>query len=305
MKSKLSYSRWAPVQATKRSTTAVLFWVVASVLTFVPQLAASGDAPSWMHAQVNAPLPAHDEKTDAALLYGETNVNVISSDKIKITVRRAYKILRPGGREYGTVVVFLNSNRKVTSLHGWCIPAQGKDYEVKDKDAMEVSLPKIEGSELITDVKEKVLRIPAPDPGNIVGYEYEVEEQPLVLQDTWHFQSEVPARERHYSLQLPAGWEYKASWLNYPQAEPSQAGNGRWQWAVSDLKAIRKEDQMPPLKGVVGQMIVSFFPRGGPAANGFSTWRGMGDWYRGLTAGRRNASVEIKQKVAALTASGA
>ena len=62
---------------------------------------------------------------------------------------------------------------------------------------------------------------------------------------------------------------------------------------------------MPPLKGVEGQMIVSFFPRGGPAANGFSTWRGMGDWYRGLTAGRRNASVEIKQKVAALTASGA
>jgi len=117
-----------------------------------------------MHAQVNAPLPAHDEKTDAALLYGETNVNVISSDKIKITVRRAYKILRPGGREYGTVVVFLNSNRKVTSLHGWSIPAQGKDYEVKDKDAMEVSPPKVEGSELVADVKARVLHIPAADP---------------------------------------------------------------------------------------------------------------------------------------------
>jgi len=258
-----------------------------------------------MRAQVNAPLPAHDEKTDAVLVYAEKNVTVVSVDKVKTQVREAYRILRPTGREYGIVAVPFNSSEKVTSLHGWCIPAQGKDYEVKDKDAMEVSLPKIEGSELITDVKEKVLRIPAPDPGNIVGYEYEVEEQPLVLQDTWHFQSEVPARERHYSLQLPAGWEYKASWLNYPQAEPSQAGNGRWQWVVSDLKAIRKEDEMPPLKGVAGQMIVSFFPRGGPAANGFSTWRGMGDWYRGLTAGRRDASLEIKQKVAALTASGA
>ena len=58
----------------------------------------AGDAPQWMHALVNVPLPAHDEKTDAVLLYSQTNVNVISSDKIKTVVRRAYKILRPDGR---------------------------------------------------------------------------------------------------------------------------------------------------------------------------------------------------------------
>ena len=301
MKSKLSYSRWAPVQATKRSTTAVLFWVVASVLTFVPQLAASGDAPSWMHAQVNAPLPAHDEKTDAALLYGETNVNVISSDKIKITVRRAYKILRPGGREYGTVVVFLNSNRKVTSLHGWSIPAQGKDYEVKDKDAMEVSPPKVEGSELVADVKARVLHIPAADPGNIVGYEYEVEEHPLLLQKSWDFQEENPVREIHYSLQLPSSWEYKVSWLNYPEVKPTQSGSNQWQWVLSDIKGVRKEDDMPPMAGLVGQMIVSFYPPGGAGMNGFSTWQQMGTWYANLTAGRRDASDAIKQQVTTLT----
>src|SRR6266536_368102 len=287
MSNRLSRSQARRRQDSNRCTGLVLSSAMCILLRVGPAVA-GGDAPQWIHAQVNAPLPAHDEKTDAVLLYAEKSVTVVSVDKVKTQVREAYKILRPTGREYGIVAVPFNSSEKITSLHGWCIPAQGKDYEVKDKDAMEVSLPKIEGSELITDVKEKVIRIPAPDPGNIVGYEYEVEEQTLVLQDTWHFQSEVPARERHYSLQLPAGWEYKASWLNYPQVEPSQAGNGRWQWVVSDLKAIRKEDEMPPPKGVVGQMIVSFFPRGGPAANGFSTWREMGDWYRGLSAGRRN-----------------
>jgi hypothetical protein len=30
-----------------------------------------------MHALVNAPLPAHDEKTDAVLLYSETAVSVL------------------------------------------------------------------------------------------------------------------------------------------------------------------------------------------------------------------------------------
>src|SRR2546429_8832507 len=78
--------------------------------------ATAADAPSWMHALVNAPLPAHDEKTDAALLYSEKNLTVISADKIKTVVRRAYKILRPDGREYGSVVVPFNSpGQKVTS----------------------------------------------------------------------------------------------------------------------------------------------------------------------------------------------
>jgi len=50
-------------------------------------------------------------------------------------------------------------------------------------------------------------------------------------------------------------------------------------------------------------MIVSFFPPGGPSSNGFSSWQEMGNWYRNLTSGRRDASAEIKQQAATLTAS--
>jgi hypothetical protein len=256
-----------------------------------------------MHAAANAPLPAHDEKTDAVVIYSETTTTVESADKIVTHVRIAYRILRPNGREYGLALVPFNSHSKITSLHGWCIPAQGKDYEVKDKDAMEVSPPKIEGSELIQDVKLKVLNIPAPDPGRIVGYEYEKEEKPYALQDSWDFQREIPVREAHYSLQLPAGWEFKASWLHYPEEKATQTGANQWQWAVSDLKAIRKEDQMPPMDGVAGRMIVTYFAPGGASQNVFRNWQQMGNWYLSLTSGRLDASPEIKAKVASLTAS--
>ncbi len=182
MKNRLSCNRSARRQASNLRITAVLLGA-ACLLLGIP-LCMAGDAPQWMHELVNAPLPAHDEKTDAVLLYSETNVNVISADKIKTVVRRAYKILRPDGSEYGTAFAsFRSPGEKINGMHGWCIPAQGKDYEVKDKEAMEVSVPGIQGSELIDDLKVRLLRIPAPDPGNIVGYEYEVEEQPLVLQD--------------------------------------------------------------------------------------------------------------------------
>ena len=182
------------------------------------------------------------------------------------------------------------------------IPVQGRDYEVKDKDAVECSPLMVDGGELVSDVKVKVLRIPASDPGNIVAYEYEVEERPLVLEDNWVFQEESPVRESHYSLQLPAGWEYKASWLNSPETKPTESGSGP-QWMVSDVKGIRSEQDMPPFSGVAGQMIVSFFPPGGAAANGFTSWQEMGRWYLNLTRGRRDASPEIKQQVSLLTAS--
>jgi hypothetical protein len=266
----------------------------------VPRSSA-GDAPQWMHALVSAPIPAHDEKTDAVVLYSEINVSVQSEDKIKKTVRTAYKILRPSGRGYGEIVVPFNSHEKISNFHGWCIPAQGKDYEVKDKDGMEVSLPKIEGSELVSDVKAKLLKIPASDPGNIVGYEYEREIRPFVLQDFWSFQGEIPVRESHYSLQLPTGWAYRASWINHPEVKPNEAG-GQLQWAVSDQKEIRREEDMPPIDGVAGLMVVSFFPQGGISTSGFTDWQQMGTWYRNLISGRMDASPEIKQKVAALTA---
>ena len=300
MKSKWYYS---PAHSMREIKPPSRLLQIAIVFLFCVPAALAGDAPAWMHSLVNAPLPAHDEKTDAVLMYSETNVAVISTDKIKTVVREAYKILRPGGRDYGWPSIPTNSNRRITALRGWCIPAQGKDYEIKDKEAVEVAVPKIEGSDLISDVKYKMLRIPASDPGNIVGYEFEVEERPLVLQDEWAFQESVPVRESHYSLQLPSGWEYKASFLNYPETKATQSGNGQWQWAVSDVKAVKKEEDMPPMQGLLGQMIISFFPPSGQTANGFSNWSQMGNWYRGITAGRLDASPEIKQKVASLTAS--
>jgi hypothetical protein len=254
-----------------------------------------------MHALVGAPLPSYDEKTDAVVLYSEMNVTVIATDKVRTQVREAYKILRPNGRERGVVSVYLNPQRKIKSLHAWCIPAQGRDFEVKDKDAIEIS-PNIDGGELISDVKYRLLKIPASDPGNIIGYEYEVEEQPFFLQDMWSFQGHDPVRESHYSIQFPPGWEFKAAFLNHPEVKPVDAGNNLWRWTVNDVIPIRPEPEMPPMSGIAGQMIVSFFPSGGKPLNGFSAWSDMGKWYANLVADRVTASPEIKQEVATLTA---
>src|SRR5215469_18071373 len=91
------------------------------------------------------------------------------------------------------------------------------------------------------------------------------------------------------------------SWINYPEVKPTQSGNS-WEWVVNDVKGIRKEEEMPPIEGVAGQMVVSFFPAGGASINGFGSWLEMGRWYANLTNGRRDPSPGINQEVETLTA---
>jgi len=263
---------------------------------------AAADAPAWVRASAGVPIPQHDEKADAILLYSEDVTSVQSDGKVKSVERKVYRILRPGGREYAYAHTYFDGNRRITGMRGWCVPQQGKDYEIKDKEAMEISLAGVQGSELVSDIREKVVRIPAAEPGNTIGFEIETEERPYILQDWWAFQKSIPVVEARYTLELPPGWEYKAVWLNHAEVAPTSTGGNRWQWVVKDVPEIRVEEEMPPFRGVAAQLVISFLPAGGMQNKGFVNWGEMGKWQAELARGRRDASPEIKQKVAAIAA---
>jgi hypothetical protein len=269
---------------------------------FLAPVSRAGDAPAWMHGLTGVPLPEHDDKTDAVLLYSEDIVTVQGNGRIKHLTRRAYKILRVAGKDRGTAIAYIDGETKILSMKGWCIPAQGKDYEVKEKDAIESSLPGVANGELVSDLRAKILLIPASDPGNIVGYEIEQEERLYILQEEWVFQSALPTREARFTLNLPPGWEYKATWINFPEAKAISTSPTQWQWAVSDIKPIRSEDNMPPMSGIEGQMLLALLPPGESQKKGFVSWSEMAKWESDLAQGRRDPSPEIKQKVTELTA---
>ena len=259
------------------------------------------DAPSWMHALTSAPLPKHDEKTEAVLLYSEEILTVQPNGKLKELDRRVYKILRPSGRHLGTVKISFDQETKVSHIRGWCIPAQGKDYEVKDKEVGEDGLVGIQGGELFSDHRTKVMQIPAADPGNIIGYEIEQEGRPYILQDEWAFQDIYPVGVSRYTLLIPQGWEYKAVWVNHSEVAPASVGSNQWTWEMKDLPGITPEEYMPPWHAIAGVMLVALIPPGG-MAHGFLTWSEMGAWQNSLLQGREGASPEIKQKVSELIA---
>ena len=97
MGSRLCCSQGKSMPAIERSRVAVFLWPSVWVFAVVPRAAAGSDAPRWMHALVGVTLPAYDEKTDAVVLYSETNVTVLSADKIRTQVRKPIRFSGPKG----------------------------------------------------------------------------------------------------------------------------------------------------------------------------------------------------------------
>jgi Domain of Unknown Function with PDB structure (DUF3857)/Transglutaminase-like superfamily len=287
--------------AAERARRALLGAIALVALGAAAQAGASS-APAWMHDLVAVPLPAHDDKTSAVLLYSETVFTVRGNGKMRRLERRAYKILRPEGAGRGTVRVDFDEQSRITDLHAWCIPADGKDFQVKEKDAVETALGNVENGELMGDERSKLLRIPAAIAGSIVGYEFEQEQRPYLLDDQWDVQDTVPVRETRYTLQLPPGWGYKATWINHAEVAPAAGAAGEWRWTLGDVAPVHLEEQMPPWRGIAARMVIALIPPGGQAP-GWATWREVGNWYLNLVRGRTEASPEIRQKAAALTAS--
>lgn len=270
---------------------------LAALLCAAPSALAG--SPDWLRSAAREPLPPYPKDTKAVVVFSELIITVKDSGEIESLHRCAYKILRPEGREYGTFAVSFDKDTRLTYLKAWSIPANGKEYEVKEKDALETGLTEYE---LYVDTRHKILTIPAADPGNVVGYEYVQKQRPFILEDEWSFQRVIPVRRARFALQLPSGWEFDSLWINYAEQKPQAAGQGQVVWELENVPAVEIEPEMPPWETVAGRLAVKYFPRNpAQASQGRGSWHDIGLWYAGLTTSSRQATPDIKQKVVELT----
>lgn len=257
--------------------------------------------PDWVATAAHESMPPLSKDPVAVILLDEQVTTVRDSGEIDSVYRRVAKILRPEGRErYGRVAVEFDKDTKLSSLKGWTLPVNGKDYEVKEKDAMETSMF---SDSLYSDMRAKILEIPAATPGNVVAYEYVQKRRPYILDEVWDFQENIPIRRTRFTLQLPPGWEMKTQWANHPEVQEKKTGENSYTWEMENVPAVEVEPEMPPWRVIAGRMGVKYFPTAtSPAAKTSGSWKDIALWYSGLTATSRDATPEIKQKVAELTA---
>jgi len=255
--------------------------------------------PDWLRAAAAMPLPAYPPETQAVMLLDEQVTTVRDDGEIRTTYRRAWKILRPDGRDRAYVGTSYDAETRLTYLKAWAITATGVEFEVKEKDFIETSYG---SGSFYDDVRRKATKINGADVGSVIGYEYEQRRRPFVYQDKWLFQDPLPVRKARFVLQLPSGWEYVAKWMNYADQKPQATGGNGAVWEIENVPAIETEPLMPPWQAVAGWLAITYVPNNeAQRAKSHASWSELGAWYALLAAGRRDSSPEIKQKVAALT----
>src|SRR5215472_8016857 len=268
---------------------------LALVITLAfPNARAFAGAPEWLKQVAQAPLPTFPQDTNAVVLLDERFTAVSPAGEVRTTYRKAFKILRPEGHSRGIVYVYFDSDTRLTSLKAWSINSRNEEYEVNERDAVETAAYS-EG--LYADTRYKVLQIPASQPGNVIGYEYEQRQRPSVLQAVWSFQDEIPVQHARFTLELPLTWSYTAYWRNHAPVGPQQTSGNRWTWELANIEPIEPEPQMPAWRSVAGQFGLSFAPKAStsPDINN-STWAQIGRWYSELTSGRREITPSIRDK---------
>ena len=255
------------------------------------------NVPDWVKQAASQTLPSYPADTKAVVLLEEESATVTSPGEYVQHRRRAVRILRLDGRDEGFLSLYLGEKEKVLSLRAWAIDKTGREYEIKEKDFVEVSPY---SDEFFSDIHYRTAKAPAPEPGSVIAIEYEVRRHDWDNQLDWVLQDGIPVHEATFILQLPSGWEFKNSWAGTPALKPTDAVANRWQWTKRDLPAIEEEYLRPAFRALSARMTVAFFPPG--QSSNTATWEGIGRWQAGLAAGRRTPTPEITEKVRSLTA---
>jgi hypothetical protein len=288
-------------QCSVRKSNVLILLLGLAMLVCAPGLRADR-VPDWFQQLTKDTLPEYPARTDGVVLLDDCTLTVKDAQNMTSNCREVIKILRHEGRNLGVFDVNFSKDNRLTYLKGWSIAANGQQYELKEKDAVEFR-PYYQEL-LFDDDRYKELQVPAADPGAYVAAETEQKQRPYILQDGWFFQSSrprLPVRISRYTLKLPPGWEFEYHFANWQEFKPQNTGPNQWTWEVKDLPGYIEEERMPSERSVLGLMIVSFYPPDQPTLR-MSSWRDIGAWDDSLNASRRVVTPAIHQKVLELTA---
>lgn len=259
----------------------------------LPAFAGSAQVPDWVKTAAAEKLPAYPADTRAIVLLEETNLNVQPDGKSVERVRRVIKILRPQGRDYGEIDVPFNAESKVNFLHVWSIGPDGHEYAMKDNEIVERAWQN--SGILYDDVRFKEASAPGRDVNAVIAYEYEQKVPSYFSEDTWEIQESIPKVIDRYTVHLPHGWEYKASWHQHAAVEETVTPDGAT-WELHDEPGLDLRDvsSAPAWRSLCARSVISYFGPGTTRTSG--DWRSIGAFYQRLAQNRAQPNAEITAK---------
>jgi transglutaminase-like putative cysteine protease len=265
-----------------------------------PALAKTDSVPDWVRTAAAQSIPSYPGETNAVVLLDDITYTITPDSRAVRHRRRVVKILRPQGRDEANIYVGFDDDTKIISMNVWSIGTDGHEYAMKDKDYTDVGIG--DYGVAFADDRSRVAHAPAGDPGSIIAYEYEQRERPLVTEQTWSFQSQIPCISQSFTLQLPPGYTYAAVWTHHSAALAADLEGKGWRWEIKNTPGIdlQRVPLAPASRSLAGRMTVHY-ATAGLSATTENTWKSIGEWYANLSKDRLVATPEITAKALELT----
>jgi hypothetical protein len=278
----------------------IAYYLLAFSAMALPACAGTQPPPDWVLTVAHAATPDYPPTTIAVALDDEETLTVEPDGKATLLKRRVIKILRPQGRDFANVVVPIDRDRKLRSLHVWSIAADGHPYALRDNEIAEVGDD--EYGMLYVDLHARVAHAPAADPGAVVAYEYERTMRPYVQEYSWEFQDSIPTLHSVFELVLPPGWHYSVAARKDTGVITSQPAPGHYRWQIDRVPGIDIEDvpMTPHFGAMAGRLVVRYSHD--PQPTGDARWTAVGDWYTRLATPSAQTTLDIVAKAKDLVA---
>jgi transglutaminase-like putative cysteine protease len=278
---------------------------LAAIAAFIaPAPAAARDkpepAPQWAVDAAKTPTPANIKDAPAVILFDEYLITIDNDNHAVERERKAVRILKPQGRQYGTCYAAYDIDEKLNYFRSWTIDSTGRQFQAMESDFTDFGAydePVLQMTERV-----RVVKPPASDPGAVVACEIEERLQPYMSEEIWNLQKEIPVVSQSLELDLPPGGHFATSWHRTPALQPTELASNHLRWEMKDTPALDLENlhATPDWRALAARASIHW---GDSAVKGVDAqWRAIGQWMTTLEEHRPDPSPEITAKAQELTA---
>lgn len=249
--------------------------------------ASAKDTPAWLDAARATPSPAPSATLHAHFLLHEHQVTCGVKGRNVIVDRGAVRILDRQATDMAKVTVdYDKTSARVRDLNAWLVMPDGRVVVFGDRDALDVV--DADWGTLKTDSRQRRIAAEAV-PGAVFGWEWTVEEEPLLADRSFVFGDWIPTAVERFQLDLPAGIEPKVLAFGDGVPAATRVGNS-WVWERRDIPALPREPA-----SASGSLWLDWFvasPHAGPGVaplpgRAFASWAEVAHWLASLSdAGR-------------------
>jgi hypothetical protein len=289
---------WSSV-ATKFSAAAcacILLGAILFLWATPVSISRADSVPDWLAAANRLDLNHFGDGSAAVIVEQWNDFIVDATGNFVSTERKALRVLdRRSADRYLTAAGYENKDSSVSSIQTWSISPSGRIMQSGKKDV--VTQASFAEFELFSDSREKLVRVPNPEQGSLVGFEIVRQGRIPIGGERFALDGEIPVRQAELHVSVPSG---SLRWfVNHPDRVEivSQSPNAASFRSVNRA-AIPDEDAAPPFASLSTEVVVNYDPKGPTAVQ---SWAEAGRVYHPLFTSAEKPDTEISAQVEKLS----